>query len=1161
MHADDGIVLRLPDADLMGLDLLDQARPGASRAARSTTPSRPPSAPPTSPSTRARSTRSSPTRSAAPPCSPPGSASAPPAPCCCRAAAPASAPRCGSSASAPPNSSRWRASSARSRSSWRPSANASRTSSTCPASTELMGDIESRRVRLVEVTTPEPSPFARSLLFGYVAQFLYEGDSPLAERRAAALSLDSRLLAELLGQAELRELLDAEVLAELERELQWLTEDRRVKDAEGVADLLRAARPAHRRRAGRARRRAGSGPQELAAARRAIRVRIAGADHWAAIEDAGRLRDALGTALPVGVPEAFTEPVKDPLGDLLARYARTHGPFTSADGRRPLRPRHGRHRRRAAAAGRERAASSRASSTPRASARSGATPTVLRRLRRRSLAALRQELEPVPPAALAAFLPQWQHLRHGPRPARHRRTGARRRAAAGRARARLRPGEAGPARPGSRTTPRRCSTSSPPPARSCGPARARCPARTAGSPSTSPTRPRCCCPPPHPLELTALHQSVLDALAGGYGLFFRQIADQVRATTHPDATDPQLADALWDLAWSGRLTNDTLAPLRSLLGSGRTAGSTAHRAKRTVPRGRYGSLTGRPARPPPPARGPPTVAGRWSLLPAAEPDPTHRAHALARTLLDRHGVVTRGAVAAEGVEGGFSAAYRVLSAFEESGQARRGYVVEGLGAAQFAMDGAVDRLRAVSTPASAAARRLRTPAARRGAAARVVLAAADPANAYGAALPWPEPPDGRRPQAGPQGGLPGGPGRRRADALHGARRQDPAGLALRPRPDAGHRRTPACSTAAEALAAAARAGALGTVTVERVNGASALTSPFGHPPGSSRLPRHPARPPPARLTARGARPRGHPRPRHRPPDRPRTHPSRPPAPGIMDPCPKETPSGRPPSGCTPRWRARSLTRCDLRVPRLATADLTGRTVLDVTPRGKHLLTRIEGGLTLHSHLRMDGSWQVYATGRALERRPRPPDPRDPRHRRPHRRRLPPPRPRTPAHRRRARAVGHLGPDLLGPDWDPDEALRQPPRRPRPPPRRGPARPAQPRRHRQCLQVRAVLPARRHPLAPRRRTCPPTAPRSCPRSPRSSWKPTGPPGPHDHAPGRRGQRPVGLRPRPPPLPALRHPVRTADQGDGSRERPTYWCPTCQPDPPAPGPTTRPTPYTN
>ncbi|CAM5244584.1 DEAD/DEAH box helicase, partial [Streptomyces fimicarius] [Streptomyces griseus] len=174
-----------------------------------------------------------------------------------------------------------------------------------PGLTELMGDLEARRVRLVEVTTQEPSPFARSLLFGYVAQFLYEGDSPLAEWCAAALSLDSHLLAELLGRAELRELLDPEVLTELERELQWLTEDRRIKDVEGVADLLRVLGPLTDAELAER----GAEPSwapAAATARRAIQVRIAGADHWAAIEDAGRLRDALGTALPVGVPEAFT---------------------------------------------------------------------------------------------------------------------------------------------------------------------------------------------------------------------------------------------------------------------------------------------------------------------------------------------------------------------------------------------------------------------------------------------------------------------------------------------------------------------------------------------------------------------------------------------------------------------------------------------------------------------------------------------------------------------------------------------------------------------------------------------------------------------------------------------------------------------------------------
>lgn len=675
-----------------------------------------------------------------------------------------------------------------------------------PGLTEVMGDLEARRIRLVEVTTQEPSPFARSLLFGYVAQFLYEGDSPLAERRAAALSLDSHLLAELLGRAELRELLDADVLTELEQELQWLAEDRRIKDAEGVADLLRVLGPltdpelAER----------GAEPQwaqQLASARRAIRVRIGGGDHWAAIEDAGRLRDALGTALPVGVPEAFTEPVKDPLGDLLARYARTHGPFTST----AAAARFGLGTAVTDGALQRLAASGRivqGEFHPAGIGQEWCDATVLRRLRRRSLAALRHELEPVPPAALAGFLPQWQHLGDNSL-----------RGIDGLARAveQLQGAPVPASALEKLILPSRVSGYSP----------ALLDELTttgevvwAGA-GALPGKDGWLClypadsaplllPPPRPLELSALHESVLTALSGGYGLFFRQIADQVRATTHPDSTDPRLADALWDLAWSGRLTNDTLAPLRALLGSGRTAGSTAHRAKRSVPRGRYGSLTAS-ARPVS-RTGPPTVSGRWSLLPPAEPEPTHRAHALARTLLDRHGVVTRGAVQAEGVEGGFSAAYRVLSAFEDNGQARRGYVVEGLGAAQFAMDGAVDRLRAASTT------RDRTepgvdPRA-------LVLAAADPANAYGAALPWPEPPAGAGHKPGRKAGslvvLVDG------ELTLYMERGGKTLLAWPTDPD-----DPALRAAAAALAAAARAGALGTVTVERTNGASSLTSPLG----------------------------------------------------------------------------------------------------------------------------------------------------------------------------------------------------------------------------------------------------------------------------------------------------------------------------------------------
>ncbi|MFI1176361.1 ATP-dependent helicase [Streptomyces melanogenes] len=674
-----------------------------------------------------------------------------------------------------------------------------------PGLTELMGDLEARRVRLVEVTTPEPSPFARSLLFGYVAQFLYEGDSPLAERRAAALSLDSRLLAELLGQAELRELLDADVLTELEQELQWLTEDRRIKDVEGVADLLRVLGPL----TGDELVARGADPgwaQELAAARRAIRVRVGGAEHWAAIEDAGRLRDALGTALPVGVPEAFTEPVKDPLGDLLSRYARTHGPFTSAT----AAARFGLGTAVTDGALQRLAASGRVVQGefhPAGLGQEWCDATVLRRLRRRSLAALRHELEPVPPAALATFLPQWQHLGSnslrgidGLARAVEQLQGA---AVPASALEKLvlpsRVSDYGPGMLDELTTTGEVLWAG----------AGALPGKDGWVSLFLADAAPLLLPPPHPLELTALHESVLTALAPGYGLFFRQIADQVRATTHPEATDPQLADAVWDLAWSGRLTNDTLAPLRALLGSGRTAGSTAHRAKRTVPRGRYGTLTAaaRPAS----RTGPPTVSGRWSLLPAREPDPTHRAHALARTLLDRHGVVTRGAVAAEGVEGGFSATYRILAAFEDSGQARRGYVVEGLGAAQFAMDGAVDRLRAAATARDRAEAR---PAPR-----GVVLAAADPANAYGAALAWPEPPSG----AGHK------PGRKAGSMVvlvdgELALYMERGGKSLLVWP--AEPEDPALLAAVEALAGAARAGRLGTVTVERVNGEAALTAPL-----------------------------------------------------------------------------------------------------------------------------------------------------------------------------------------------------------------------------------------------------------------------------------------------------------------------------------------------
>jgi len=708
-----------------------------------------------------------------------------------------------------------------------------------PGLVQLMRDVQERRVRLVEVETAAPSPFARSLLFGYVGAFMYEGDSPLAERRAQALSLDSTLLAELLGQAELRELIDAEALAEIETELQLRTEQRRAGDVEGVADLLRRLGDLTTHEAVER----GATPvwlAELEETRRAIRVRIAGQERWAAVEDAGRFRDALGTALPVGIAEAFLEPVRDPLGDLVSRYARTHGPFIPVDVARRF----------GLGVAVVDSALARLSATgrivhgefrPGGSGLEWCDAEVLRMLRRRSLARLRKEVEPVPPQALARFLPQWQGIG----------------AAGGR-------GADGLLRAVEQlqgaSVPASALETLVLPARVAGYTPALLDELTASgevlwagqgslpgsdgwvSLQLADTA-ELLLPPALEHPATPAHLAVLEALDSGAALFFRALSERVGAVD-----DAALAGAVWDLVWSGHLTNDTLAPLRALLG----AGPTTHRARRAPARQR--SRYGRPALPGRAAA--PTVAGRWSRLPARDADPTRRAHALAEALLDRHGVVTRGAVAAERAPGGFSAVYRVLKALEESGRVRRGYFVEGLGAVQFAVPGAVDRMRAVAAAKPASNEPLwTTPVpggwdaplragqhapswagqheppwagqhappwagqrARRDDAGAVVLAATDPASPYGAALPWPE-----REDAG--GHRPG----RKAGALvvqvdgalvlyveRGGR------TLLSFRDDEG-----CLGPAVDALALAVRDGALGRLTVEKADGAAALTSPLG----------------------------------------------------------------------------------------------------------------------------------------------------------------------------------------------------------------------------------------------------------------------------------------------------------------------------------------------
>jgi ATP-dependent Lhr-like helicase len=440
-----------------------------------------------------------------------------------------------------------------------------------------------------------------------------------------------------------------------------------------------------------------------------LTAHIAGAERWASIEDASRLRDALGTPLPIGVPVAFIEPVDDPLGDLVGRFARTHGPFTALAAAERLGlgtavvletlRRLAQQRR--VVEGEFR---------PGGSGSEWCDVEVLRRLRGRSLAALRHEVEPVDAATLGRFLPAWQHVSEPLRGI----DGV----------VQVIDQLAGVALPASAweslVLPSRVRDYSPImldqltasgevvwSGRGALPGNdgwvslhlaEAAPLTLAETASDA-------------VETTELQREILVALAGGGAYFFRQLAAAVGSTD-----DRELVQALWGLVWAGLVTGDTLAPLRSYLG-----GPARPRAV-----SRMRAYRGR-ARPTLPSQaGPPSAAGRWSLLPLAEQDPTVRALATAEQLLERYGIVTRGSVVAEGITGGFAHVYRVLSGFEETGRARRGYFIEGLGAAQFATGATVDRLRSFIRDPDLAA----PPVA-------ITLAATDPANPYGAALPWP----------------------------------------------------------------------------------------------------------------------------------------------------------------------------------------------------------------------------------------------------------------------------------------------------------------------------------------------------------------------------------------------------------------------------------------
>ncbi len=569
-----------------------------------------------------------------------------------------------------------------------------------PSLQEVLGAIRSRKIRLADVQLPAPSPFATSLLYSFVAAYLYESDAPLAERRATALTLDKNLLRELLGDGELRELIDPEIVAAIELELQYLTENRKAKHADAIHDMLRNLGPLSTEDV--LIRSALTAPEDIVRLRdekRVFDVTIGGQSRLAAVEDISRLRDGLGVQPPEGVPHTFLEPVPDPLGDIVGRYARTHTPFVPAQAadnlglpaaviQRVLES--------LEAAGRV----SRGAFLRGGREQEWVDTTVLRRLKRRSLASLRQEIEPVDQGQFAGFIQEWQGLKENP---------PRGQNALGSA-IDLLQGAVVPASVLERDV------------------------ISARSEFTQDQFDRMFLSG----DLVWVGRGSLGAKDGRVSLFHRDAlpnfwngpetalpeGDQCQAIheylqahgasffrdiyTAVGGGDMQTAaSALWDLVWAGYVTNDTYEPVRQF---------ATRRTSRGRPRGttRYPSHT----------------SGRWSLVASLAADhrddrpdagvATIRTHTeWAQLLLNRYGVVTRSSVLAEGFPGGFTALYPVFSHLEETGKLRRGYFVEGLGGSQFALPGAVDRLRA--------SRESRV----------IALAATDPANPYGGILEWP----------------------------------------------------------------------------------------------------------------------------------------------------------------------------------------------------------------------------------------------------------------------------------------------------------------------------------------------------------------------------------------------------------------------------------------
>ncbi len=571
-----------------------------------------------------------------------------------------------------------------------------------PALKQLLEAVERRDVRVEEVTTVVPSPFATSLVFDYVAAFLYEGDAPVAERRAQALTLDRTLLRELLGEEEMRSLLDPAAIDDVEDELTGRAPSWRARTADEVSDLLRRVGELD---AGEIAARvdgdldAGAALAALVAAGRVVELRIGGVKRWVIVEDAARYRDALNAGLPGWIPTALTAPVPGALVGLLARWARSHGPFVPED----VATRWGLPRGAVVALldGAVRTGTIvRGALRPDGHAVEYCDAEVLRKLRRRTLARLRQQVAPVDAAALGRFLPRW----HG--------VGAGRRGL-GALREVLQQLEGAPLPFGeleARILPARVLDFAP---RMLDELGAMGELVWIGRGMIGASDGRVCVvrraragllvvPGELPDDAGQIHRAIVEHLRAAGASFLVAIETAVDGAV-PGQTREAMRAALWDLVWAGVITNDTFAPLRSLRvkSTRRTSGGSS-------------------------------FGGRWSLVASlmggATGSATQRAHAIATTLLDRWGVLTREAATAEDVAGGFQSLVPVLDAMEESGAVRRGYFVEGLGGRQYASAGAVDTLRGTVSTLSTLA-----------------MAAVDPANPWGAVLPWPEASGGGRP--------------------------------------------------------------------------------------------------------------------------------------------------------------------------------------------------------------------------------------------------------------------------------------------------------------------------------------------------------------------------------------------------------------------------------